>query len=361
MITLWICDLIVGLLSVQENTFQKPSLKQFDLSRTMLSSRLFLALAALSCGEWLVMGQETPTPLGLHVPMWYSLYGKDEFGNVTEEACPDGCVGGRDGSSCVMIPRSMFIESVCYPYITNSYSGYYKQTHNETTDIVCAIWYEDSDCTIPIRSDGLCDDEIELGVCLDSRPSYHTFHHYYPNHCIESSVPLGEYTVPMTSFIRYESPAECLADTKQEKGIMLTRINDRDFCVTDAGAGKDFFEKVNAEQTAERFQTGLRSYCDDQSNIVIDFYSDWQCSVQDTDTQFLINATFGSTCGLLGVRHVRTSCTVDYHCKDLDNTVVGLQIPLEAAGNPTTSAGYTRSFGGLSTTVLACWMVLSLF
>lgn len=332
----------------------------------MFSFRLSLALVALTCGGWLF--DQAAGQVGLFTIRYSALFGTDQSG-ATVKDCPDGCAGGRDGSLCVSYSlMDFYIESLCYPDLEGDpgVQSSFMPVYDPASNKACFVQYTDTACTnLRYPDEGICafGGGLEVGVC----DQFQSLTEYYPGHCVESSEPTGDYTVPMTSFNTYDTMDECTADPDQVKGTMTTVMDDRDFCLTEGIESKvnDIF----------RFQGGIRSYCDDQSNLIFDMYSDWNCSAQDADRQLLLQTTQTSTCqqspaGLgIDTGVTRTSCNVKYHCKDLSGTPSGLRIPFPtttglvgapgstATTGPTPTTGPTSSAGykSLSSKGIACW------
>lgn len=325
-----------------------------------LEAILFL-VALVHVADNTVKAQAQSSPIDLYVKHRYDVFGTTAIAN--NETCPTGqCIDDND-SAC-QAEQSLHLQGYCEPYAFDNrilYAGNATASCQRALETSAACYEASQNLTTSDNSSAISLQEhclsgsTPFGTCQTTSGGQVMTN--LPAWCIQSNVPINDYTIPLATVYEYESLQDCVvALTDSSHHRVRTRfrwiVNDPHLCVP---APVLVSSNDNSETTYVK--GSMRRYCNSDT-LVTHLYTNRNCN-DDNDSEnaqkYDDNALGpwrepASQCNarlLTGV-WVRSSCSNEspqYYCKTLCDTTVGTYV------GPTTVAPTTMPTRADSTTV----------
>ena len=326
---------------------------------------ILVLVVLLHVADNTVKAQEQSSPIDLYVKHRYDVFGTTAIAN--NETCPTGqCVDDND-SAC-QAEQSLHLQGYCEPYAFDNrilYAGNatascqralettaacYEASQNLTTNDDSSATSLQEHCPFGSTPFGTCQ-TTSGGQVMTNLLAW----------CIQSNVPINDYTIPLAAVYEYESFQDCvvaLTDFSHDRVRTRFRwiVNDPHLCVP-----APVLVSSNDDSETTYVKGSMRMYCNSDT-LVTHLYTNRNCNDDDDDDDDDENAQKyddnalgpwrepADQCNprLLTGAWVRSSCSNEppqYHCKTLYDTTVGTYV------GPTTVAPTTMPKRADTTTI----------
>ena len=279
--------------------------------------------------------------------------------SATENSfCDASSCDSRMDDGCLPL-LSIRLENVCYRSSGSSIekirASSFLEAINDTH--YCEVEYLDADCQVPSYNGTECRNPWSSEECPSDDPSL-TEMLYYPNFCIESTSPKGEFVYPMHESRIYGNETACSDDSDV---YINSYIPIGPVCIVTAGGVKD----------DQRLLTSSSRTCLPDGRTQYKRYTDMTCSEQEDGFLDFPPLTWTDGCNSpqdalegantnIEYRQTTDCSTPRYYCKDFSG-IEFFSIMENTPGDGTSWAVTGRDETSVIPAIISSWFLAAFF